>query len=662
MKTVGQGQRPRSRRSPLKWLATVAAMALLASTGATAEASTTEPDAAADSQRANWQILKPTNTGIPGDYVYSVAVDAKDRPWVTGDDPIWDEGGLGVKKASTWDQWTNVDGKSPTHEMRSLKFDVDGRAWMASSSGLLTLRNGKVRTVWSTANAPWPTNIVRDFDWDSRGNLWVALSDIATVHGGVARYNGTAWKVWTTANGLPWDSPWDQVSTLEIDDEDNVWIGSPVMGGAMYDGTSWTALGEGSGYWVYDIAIAPNGTPWYGFVGQVGVRTWNGTAWVDRTDPAWGDTDISLVTVDRQGRVWVGRFNGMIYRWSGSGSSWDLVYDPPSLGGHVYGLAFDSANRPYVGGIGGLDRRNDDGTWSVYTTQNTALPSRWIDHIMIDDAGDGWLSNSGGGIGVYDGKRWSDFNPNNWGSNPWPFPTDSVTSTVQAENGTVWASPTNAGVGQWNGRRWKTHLPSWSIESLTIDPDGRVWALPENGEAQRWNGTTWVGMNNPVVAFGQHEIAADANGNVWIATTAGLLRFDGTDWTTYTPGDSGLPGQYVISVTPEPSGDAVWVGTDAGLARFDGTNWEIYTEADGLPADVINSIAIAPNGHVWIGAFDGQTWPYHGGVGVFDGTTWKAYTTANSPLRHNQVEAITVGADGRVWIGTASEGAAIFTP
>ena len=77
---------------------------------------------------------------------------------------------------------------------------------------------------------------------------------------------------------------------------------------------------------------------------------------------------------------------------------------------------------------------------------------------------------------------------------------------------------------------------------------------------------------------------------------------------------------------------------------------------------MINSIAIAPDGKIWIGAFDGQTWPYHGGVGVFDGSTWKAYTTVNSPLPHNQVEAITVGADGRVWIGTASEGAAILTP
>src|SRR5580765_3454223 len=31
--------------------------------------------AAATDKAKNWQILKPTNTGIPGDYVYSIAVD-----------------------------------------------------------------------------------------------------------------------------------------------------------------------------------------------------------------------------------------------------------------------------------------------------------------------------------------------------------------------------------------------------------------------------------------------------------------------------------------------------------------------------------------------------------------------------------------------------------
>src|SRR6266508_270797 len=115
------------------------------------------------------------------------------------------------------------------------------------------------------------------------------------------------------------------------------------MGGAMLDGKNWTALGDGSGYWVYDIAIAPDGTPWYGFI-NTGVATWNGATWEDRTGP-FGTDSVSLVKVDRQGRIWIGTFVGTIWRWSGSGSTWDLSYEVPSLS-HVYGLAFDSHNQP----------------------------------------------------------------------------------------------------------------------------------------------------------------------------------------------------------------------------------------------------------------------------------------------------------------------------
>jgi ligand-binding sensor domain-containing protein len=299
----------------------------------------------------------------------------------------------------------------------------------------------------------------------------------------------------------------------------------------------------------------------------------------------------------------------------------------------------------------------------VYTTENTALPSRWVDHIMLDDAGNGWFSTSGGGIGMYDGKRWTDYNPDNWGTAPWPFATDSATSSVEADDGTIWVAPTHHGVGEWDGERWIQHLPTWAIESLTIDPNGDVWAMPDRGQVQRWDGTRWIGMGNPSGNADLNEIAADSSGNIWLATIIGLMRYDGTTWRNYTPGGSGIPAQYVVSVAPEPTGGAVWVGTSDGVARFDGgTGWEVYTEADGLPADVIQSIAIAPNGDIWLGAFDGGTWPYHGGVGHFDGETWTSYTAENSPLQHEQVEAITVGADGRVWLGSTSEGTAIVTP
>src|SRR6478752_8542428 len=113
------------RRRVLGCLVAAVAVALLGLPAAT-QASTGMTGGLHTSKSPSWEILKPNNTGIPGDYVYSLAVDAKDRPWVTSDDPIWDEGGLGIFGGGRWRSWTNVDGTSPTHFMRNLRFDAKG--------------------------------------------------------------------------------------------------------------------------------------------------------------------------------------------------------------------------------------------------------------------------------------------------------------------------------------------------------------------------------------------------------------------------------------------------------------------------------------------------------------------------------------------------------
>jgi ligand-binding sensor domain-containing protein len=52
----------------------------------------------------------------------------------------------------------------------------------------------------------------------------------------------------------------------------------------------------------------------------------------------------------------------------------------------------------------------------------------------------------------------------------------------------------------------------------------------------------------------------------------------------------------------------MWFGTQAGVSRLaiDGT-WSTYTVADGLAADVINSIVVGLDGSLWFGT---------GGAGV----------------------------------------------
>jgi ligand-binding sensor domain-containing protein len=603
---------------------------------------------------ARWTIYKPANTGIPGDYVYSLAFDSHGQRWLTADDPIWDEGGLAKLGGSRWTGWTNVDGRAPTHHMGSLQFDASGVPWMSSDIGLLRLDSNGVSVVWSMSNAPWPTNHVTDFDWDSHGNLWVGLADLGTVHGGLAKYDGAAWTVYTTANGLPWGAPWDRVEAVEVDADDNVYIGSDVLGGAKFDGVNWTWMKAG---WVNDIEIAPNGDPWFAFFSE-GVRSWNGTHWIDRTGP-FGTSGISLVTKDHAGNMWVGTYTGAIWRFHNG--SWDVVHHPPSLTSHIYALAFDAKDRPTVGGIGGMDVLNADSSWTVYTSQNTSLANRWVDDIFVDSTGSVWFGTAGSGVVRFDGKRWADFNPYNWDSQPWPFPTDGAFGMAEDAAGRIWTTPTNNGVGAWDGASWAAYLDHLDLESLAVDPSGTMWASGFSG-VYRFDGTTWTSANPP--ASGDiGALTTDAFGNVWVATTTGLERFDGTSWTVFSEANSGLPGDYVIAVTAAPGG-GVWVGTDKGLALFDRNHtWTVYTEANsGVPADVITALAVAPNGHLWVGAFDGQHFPYHGGVAEFDGSRWNTYTTDNSPLPHNQVEAVAVDAQGRVWVAGASQGVALIRP
>ena len=104
-------------------------------------------------------------------------------------------------------------------------------------------------------------------------------------------------------------------------------------------------------------------------------------------------------------------------------------------------------------------------------------------------------------------------------------------------------------------------------------------------------------------------LAADASGNVWVATWAGLSRFDGQQWTTFTTAD-GLVDGAIYSLAVDDQGQ-VWTRSLNGLSRFDGQRWTSYW-FEGTSS----RLTVAPNGDVWcdgygdvlLARFDGQDW------------------------------------------------------
>ena len=132
-----------------------------------------------------------------------------------------------------------------------------------------------------------------------------------------------------------------------------------------------------------------------------------------------------------------------------------------------------------------------------------------------------------------------------------------------------------------------------------------LWLMDGEGEVSEGAG----GQAAPSYAGKIWDLAADLSGNVWVATDAGLSRFDGRQWTTFTEAD-GLADDLICSVAVDGQGQ-VWVGDLHGLSRFDGQCWTRYPFAERGYRHVV-----APNGEVWctsggdylLARFDGQDW------------------------------------------------------
>src|SRR5471030_682329 len=72
-------------------------------------------------------------------------------------------------------------------------------------------------------------------------------------------------------------------------------------------------------------------------------------------------------------------------------------------------------------------------------------------------------------------------------------------------------------------------------------------------------------------------------------------------YTAFTVND-GLPSNYVYRCIEDNKG-FLWVATDAGIARFDGKHFQVFTTAQGLPDNEVLSVIKEKNGRIWVNCF-----------------------------------------------------------
>jgi len=301
-------------------------------------------------------------------------------------------------------------------------------------------------------------------------------------------------------------------------------------------------------------------------------------------------------------------------------------------------------------------------------TPGTAAYAR----VVADGDGVLWAREPGG--------RLVRFDPASGSAQEWTIGDDAgfgVTTSsgfdiVPAREGGVWL------VGQrtlrlFDGAVFRQVIDAPSDIGIAVEaPDGSLWATTgpwptrADGAVMHWDGSSWSSLDldtlNADATVG--ALAVDAAGRPWIGWVQDVLpppgpgspvyagwvsRFDGSSWTTFDATDAAALGGGVFTIVPLPDGD-VWVASAAGLARFDGSSW---TDAEGPWGTWGASVAAAPDGAIWVAAFDSNEAI---GVARFDGRSWVSYGHSDGLPGPNETASYVIASalptkDG-VFVGT----------
>jgi signal transduction histidine kinase/ligand-binding sensor domain-containing protein len=109
----------------------------------------------------------------------------------------------------------------------------------------------------------------------------------------------------------------------------------------------------------------------------------------------------------------------------------------------------------------------------------------------------------------------------------------------------------------------------------------------------------------------------------------------------------GLPRNTPLCLVPDPAG-LLWICTSEGLARFDGSEFQTFDARHGLPSRIVVDLLIAKDGAMWMVTTAGVCRLKPGAV---IGDPCRVLSAPDSPADYN-AHSIVQAPDGTVWVVT----------
>ena len=254
--------------------------------------------------------------------------------------------------------------------------------------------------------------------------------------------------------------------------------------------------------------------------------------------------------------------------------------------------------------------------------------------------------------------------------------TDATVPQAPSGNGRLWVG-TPSGAARLGDRGWDqvrrpwAPLPAGAVHDIAAGPDGEVWLATSGGLLRVDADGSYVSAmveNAPLPYPTVLGVSIDHRGVAWAATVAGAAAVDQSrDGRAFSGKTAPLMHQLLDAAYVDRRGQ-VWFGGAGGVNVFEPpgdyskpgrwpAGFNRWTTNGGLPDSLVFAIFEDSKGRMWFGTDAGvaalmpDSAAY--ALGSDERSRWTTFTTTTNPgLGHDKVHAIAQDAAGRLYFGS----------
>jgi signal transduction histidine kinase/ligand-binding sensor domain-containing protein len=410
----------------------------------------------------------------------------------------------------------------PQSQITGILEDPNGYLWMGTEGGGLARFDGREFKVY-TVRKGLLANEIMDIYQDKKQNIWVLHQH------GVTQFNGVQFKTWQapdSLNGLGF------VKIFPLGDSIFLVTKGGLRAKIYNDSVVYWRRPLLKGKKIWWVHPAPGGKVVYGL--DNGKILFQSESKIDSLSATSGNG--LLYNIFNFNEHVLGRSEKGIFRFDFTHNRFEKM--PWNTKGHV--VAFDH-RRNIFWTTDGNNLFKESFANEQITSCDTVMKDILVNQVLFDAEGNTWIGTSGQGLFRYYLQDFTRITPKN---------IRGVMSLLTDDRNNFWMGSMDRGFWRMKDKKIQTYHDKK------------------------------IGRNSV------NSIVQDKNGMVWFASRGGLAKYDPREdkFHWYTSED-GLPTNFILALQTDDKG-GLWIATGHGICYYDGKTFKRLTEKDGMPANV----------------------------------------------------------------------------